>query len=160
MALDLGSFPHPVTVLKGGLIEGLLYFPLPLVVTDTVRGSSPTWNLKPQTLNAKPVGPRVQGIFGPGFRPYPPPTKPGSPHAVDTKDPMALSTLYPDKLWEFSLLWLCMVLGVAAEDCSLCRYRFGFHGFQHRLRPCKGKGDQVCSGLNPKPQAGFTVRGP
>ena len=39
---SLGSFPQPVTVLKGGLIKGLIEFLLPLVVTVTVRGNNPT----------------------------------------------------------------------------------------------------------------------
>ena len=41
--VHFGSFPHPVTVLKGGLIKGLLEFLLPLVVTVTVRGNNPRY---------------------------------------------------------------------------------------------------------------------
>ena len=36
-----GSFPHPGTVLKGGLIKELLSLLLPVVVTVTVRGNDP-----------------------------------------------------------------------------------------------------------------------
>ena len=41
MVSSTGSFPHPVTVLKGGFIKGLVELILPIVVKETVRGKSP-----------------------------------------------------------------------------------------------------------------------
>ena len=41
--LYVGSFPLPVTVLKGGFIKGFVEFLLSIVLTDPERGNDSMW---------------------------------------------------------------------------------------------------------------------